>query len=425
MDNLQNFTRQKFFHFLLTLFFLTLLPKQSIPSQNRRGVSPKNEIKTLAQEAHIDFELPFRQCWNFTNDNIFFVASDNESSLFLSFLGGRIISLDYSFGKKKWESDLGGEIISPLYISGKDVYIVTRPVLGVNDLNNDGRVYGRTANETINETTDDLLIRSINKETGLTNWQTKISAQYNSQSGSEFLYIFKSSLLLLNNKGRITAFDRITGQILWDKENNLILSTKPLSVEDKVILQTSERQLIIASLSDGSLMKTIRMSDSPTALYYDKESKKLILGNQNGVTYPISGDFSTIGTSPSPKKREWEFRNGAQVSDINLTPKGLLVSSLDNFVYLISKNSGNLIWKKRLGGRISAEPLIIGNYAVITTVSEPSASILDLDTGKLVNKILLADENFFSRSPLQLGNRLIFATQKGIFAFSNSVCFKD
>jgi hypothetical protein len=58
------------------------------------------------------------------------------------------------------------------------------------------------------------------------------------------------------------------------------------------------------------------------------------------------------------KTPEWKLRNGAEISSVTPTAEGLLISSFDNFIYLISENGGKPLWKKRLSGRITAAPLI-------------------------------------------------------------------
>ncbi len=97
---------------------------------------------------------------------------------------------------------------------------------------------------------------------------------------------------------------------------------------------------------------------------------------------------------------------------------------LDNFAYLISAEKGNLIWKKRLAGRISEKSLILDNYALVTTIAEPTISVVELSTGRLINKIVLEDENFVTANLIKVRNKIIVPTLKGLYAFSSSGCYK-
>lgn len=102
----------------------------------------------------------------------------------------------------------------------------------------------------------------------------------------------------------------------------------------------------------------------------------------------------------------------------------MLITSLDNFVYLISVEKGNLIWKRRLGGRISGKSLVLDNCALITTIVEPAISVVDLSTGRLINKIILEDENFVTANLIKVQNKVIVPTSKGLYAFSPNECYK-
>jgi outer membrane protein assembly factor BamB len=96
------------------------------------------------------------------------------------------------------------------------------------------------------------------------------------------------------------------------------------------------------------------------------------------------------------------------------------VSSLDNFIYLISPQKGKKVWKRRLAGRISAKPLVVDNFAVFVTAVDNSAVVLDLRNGKIVNQISLADIGFILSRPVIADKALVFSTNKGIFAFSSA-----
>jgi len=112
-------------------------------------------------------------------------------------------------------------------------------------------------------------------------------------------------------------------------------------------------------------------------------------------------------------------RFGGEIFSLSLVPAGVLVSSLDNFVYLISLQKRKKIWKRRLAGRILAKPLIRDNFGVFVTTVGNSAIILDLSNGKIVNQISLPDDSFTLSEPVTVDKSLVFSTSKGIFAFSS------
>ncbi len=168
----------------------------------------------------------------------------------------------------------------------------------------------------------------------------------------------------------------------------------------------------------------------PTAISFNANDKTIIVGDQKGIVSSIKIEKIDFEISKREKKGKkttnniWKFRVGAEVSNINFTPRGLLITSLDNFAYLISAGKGNLIWKKRLAGRISEKPLVLDNYALITTIAEPTISVVELSTGRVINKIILEDENFVTANPIKTQNKIIVPTSKGLYAFSPDECLK-
>jgi outer membrane protein assembly factor BamB len=135
---------------------------------------------------------------------------------------------------------------------------------------------------------------------------------------------------------------------------------------------------------------------------------KLFWGEKKGFV----NSFDTNSNSLT-----WSVRHGGEISSLSLVSNGVLVTSLDNFVYFISLNKGKNVWRRRLAGRITVKPLIVGNFAVIVTAVSKNAVVIDLRNGKVVNQISLTDIGFILSKPLVLQNSLVFLTNKGIFSF--------
>jgi hypothetical protein len=85
---------------------------------------------------------------------------------------------------------------------------------------------------------------------------------------------------------------------------------------------------------------------------------------------------------------------------------------------LISENGGKPLWKKRLSGRITAAPQIAGDYFIVSVTDESVAFVVELKSGRSVNKITLENDNFFTGSSIRAGNFLIYSTLKGVFGYS-------
>ena len=85
--------------------------------------------------------------------------------------------------------------------------------------------------------------------------------------------------------------------------------------------------------------------------------------------------------------------------------EGLLVSSLDNFVYLLSDYNGNVIWKRRLSGRgLDAGAIVQGHYVALVP-SENSVFALGLEKGVVSDVILNSERDFVSKAPVPFNGR--------------------
>lgn len=378
----------------------------------------------------LNFALPLKKCWVSASNrsilNSFIVASDNQkelsesNELFVSYFDGGIALLNASDGVKQWESDLGGQIIAMPLIEDFEIYVITQPISNAQADNtaDETTMEMETVLETTKKLDRHLTVRNLNKDTGVTRWQRKISVENTSEN--QYFYQSDSKIILFSDAGKITALNKFDGQTGWVTEIYSDPATMPFLTENQAIIHTLGNEIMFLSLSDGSVVKKINTPKNITAFYYDADGDKLVLGSRNGEVSLLSIN-QRIGNPPTNRRKPlWKFRSGAAISDITSTPRGFLISSFDNFIYLISKDKGNLIWKKRLSGRISAKPLVIENYTIVSDIAEPIASILDLNSGRLINRVTLPDENFFVSIPLIIGSKLVLTARQGIFAFSNA-----
>ncbi len=418
MSNLQKLIRLKPLSIRIFIFIILFYQfSQLILSQDTENP----QIVNASQE--FDLSNPFKICWRLKSEEAIdhTIASDNAVSLTVSSFGGIIKFLDSESGEKRWETDLGGEIISTPYIDGGNIYIISRPKENQNKVpTNDKGPAG--------DNEKNVVIRSINTSSGVTIWQNNLKTDLTPEQ--MFLYIHKRTLFIADKNGSLYSIYKNDGVLNWQKTLGAKLSAPPYFYADKAILGTFEKQLIILNLGEGKTYKKVGLHIIPTAISFNANDKTIIVGDQKGIVSSIKIEKIDFEISKREKKGKkttnniWKFRVGAEVSNINFTPRGLLITSLDNFAYLISAGKGNLIWKKRLAGRISEKPLVLDNYALITTIAEPTISVVELSTGRVINKIILEDENFVTANPIKTQNKIIVPTSKGLYAFSPNECLK-
>ena len=103
-----------------------------------------------------------------------------------------------------------------------------------------------------------------------------------------------------------------------------------------------------------------------------------------------------------------------------LTDSGIIVTSLDNFVYLLSPRRGELLWKRQLAGRIAALPLTDNQSALFSPLGGDACIVLSLRDGKQLNTLPVGEEGNTSATPLVVGGLLIIPTRHGLIAFAPS-----
>jgi outer membrane protein assembly factor BamB len=347
-------------------------------------------FKAAGDSSALDLTLPFKRCWEYKTEEIISgdIASDNDLNIVIPFQTGKLEFLDSNGGGRFWSSRLGGEIVSNLAVGGDKVYVVLRSV-------------------------ENFSLKSISKITGITVWQTKFEMPetFKSVDDKSSLHLYEDKLVLVNQNGEFYAFAKESGEILWHKRIGRNLTSPPVFLQDSIIAETSDKKLSVISAADGAKLRDAAAPDQITVLTAQSEDKIFIGDRQGGVSAVNTVSGGTI----------WKNRvGGAQISDVTLTPGGLLVSSFDNFVYFLSANSGRRIWKRRLNGKISFKPTVFGKHAIVVTLFDSNASVIELSRGNIVNRIGLEEENFFSGSVLLYKNSLVAATPQGLTGFTNA-----
>lgn len=366
MEVLRVFCRQAMFVFILAFSFQTVV---------------------FGQEK-INWEVPFIKCWDFPLrfDNNGSVASDNNNSIIFDENNASIVSINASDGLENWRSNLGGK-------------------LGLNILLYKNFIY-TFSNIFVDNLITTVSIRSIESKTGITTWQNEIKTNVKLKVLQN-----EEQLFIIVNSRTIKAINKLDGKISWEKNLTGIITSATFFGINQLLVFT-DKNIYVLSLISGDIVEfSINIQNVEHSLFlYEKE---FISGNSLGDVFRF--DLKT-------KKNLWNVKIGGGVSSLVKTIDGVLVSSLDNFIYFFSLKDGKLKWRKRVAGRIFIEPLIIRNYVIVLNSNNNIALIIDIKNGKTVNQINIVDNDNFSSYPVITEKFLIFRTFKGISAFSNKPC---
>ena len=340
--------------------------------------------------------LPFRECWKkgFENINNTIVASDNVNEFILLNSEGLIELADIHSGKPYWQGEISSNTYQNFILDNNRVFFISRlSKLQASDENG------------VNKFSEGFTLHSLSRLTGLTNWQKLFPETAGKDT---FLNYFNRHITILTNTGMIYFLSKETGEVFFEEDAHYKPVSIPFNFQDKILFGTQDNELIILSTQNGNIVGEWQLKILPNIIY-GTDLDSLFVSDKTGNILSINEEG----------KAKWEVKVGAEVTNILKVGKGLLISSLDNYVYLLSEKSGNRIWSKRLTGRSSGKPLVKDNVASYSILNGNDAIFIDLKKGKTINRITLDNENFFTGNPIDGGDLIIFPTFQGLIAYGN------
>ncbi len=388
MNDLEkNFGTNFFVFILIFLFFALYFP-----------ITAQQNVKILERNASVEPPLPFKLCLQNRSNKIIAsdFASDNKGNIFIALQSGKVEKINLAKNSILWVSDLGGEIFLNLIFEDAKIYLITKvfSTISENDKENER-----------DRQIKDYILWSIDAETGLTDWQSPFSS-----NGLVSLDSYQDKIFMITKDGTIISIKKKDGQKIPDNYLAKSISALPTFFENKIYIGTDDNTILTVSADNKVIVSKISTFQSPASILI-AAGDKLFWGEKKGFVNLLDTKSNS---------QIWSVRYGGEISSLTLVPNGILVSSLDNFVYLISPQRGKRVWKRRLAGRILVKPLIVSNFVIFVTSVDSNAIILDLRNGKIVNQISLANIGFILSTPLIAQNLLVFSTNKGIFAFAGA-----
>lgn len=348
-----------------------------------------NKVDTGAQikVKHLPFSLstPLKMCPPILNNQQSdqpsdTIASDNLQSMYLTYQGGRLESIDLQTKKIIWRTELGSEIIS-------------QPVL---DKPDNKTLFIATKSTSTKLTS--ALVRAVNTETGITKWQISTPTV---KFEEVILHPSKNSLFVVSRNGTLLSIDKESGALIWVKSTNSTLISNPSFTEDQIYFSNNSNEIISVLVNNKPVIQKFITSASAN-IFLVLNKKDFIWSDKSGRLF-FGNDL--------------RFRAGAEITFLKLTSYGVLVASNDNFLYLISVNKQKLLWKKKLAGRVFPQPVIVEGLAIIPVVGESELSIIDLRSGKVINNLAIEEGNYFAHDFFISSNRLLTPTTKGLYYF--------
>ena len=347
--------------------------------------------QAAAAQSKLNLSEPLKKCMVYGGGNGLtrIVASDNEQNLLLTTDNLSFVSLNADSNTESWKSLSGGKLESEI-TDGENLFFV--------------------ASFETESQRKSYTLNSVSRKTGITNWQLRL----NEHSRVKLNPVDDHGLLFLTIDNRsITAVRKEDGKIFWTKEfsdNVVTIAKSEINPQELYII--SENGLKRVSIKDGELIEELKFKKGEigTALV----GKDYVLSG-----YP-TGEIAKTSITDGQNDVLWKIKAGAGISGLAAHQDEVLVTSLDNFIYLYSVASGKLRWKKRVAGRINVKPQIYGDLAIVVNSGDNSMSVLELGDGKIINQLQLEQETYFTGQPVISGRYVILQTSRGIYFYTNA-----
>jgi outer membrane protein assembly factor BamB len=361
---------------IILLIAFIHLPFSDIFAQLDAGVS-----------AQIALSQPLTVKWLFDSDiTVNLTPATDGERIYLPLASGLLVSLRVTDGQLLWKADLGGELSSSPVADEHSVYI---------------------ASETLGEMKDapraSGALRALGREGGITQWMRTLPMPIRGSLIANDVNIFGGS-----TDGRVYAVRKKTGDISWIMQHSAPFASHPI---------ISGSNLYIGS-NDGHLFSLNQTTGKTNWRYRTRGAIRGRVVVADGFVFFGSADGYVYAVREVDGRLRWRRRTGAGVQTVGYAQNGLVVASLDNFVYLLSFREGDRLWKRQLAGRIAAEPLTTSDGALFTPLSSSIGVVLDLRDGKQLNSLPIGEDNSMAASPIVAGKVLFVTTRRGLLAFS-------
>lgn len=345
----------------------------------------------LSQSADKPDRTPFAKCWSRPASVVASagIAADQVQGYFAAD-DGKVSAVDLKTGEIVWTTEVGGKVSSEILVTAKAIYAVS----------------GTSQNAA--SAPNGSILRSLSRATGLANWSVQLPF-------TEWYFIgdTPAGIVVTSAKGDVWSMNEADGTVIWKSAVSGNVASSPRYGDEAIVIGTPPNKVEVLAVSNGIRLSSIQMKHTPT-----------VVASLRSSTVVYADDRGGIYSSETGGQQNWKFRSGGRIVYVRMIEDKILVGSADNFIYFIDVDYGNIIWKRRLPGRVAHGGIIGKDLAAFTVIGERSAFVIDLDTGRIVDQLTLTGDDAYLLTPIKAnGIYLLAATATGISAFS-SVCGK-
>lgn len=365
----------------ITLAILSLVSLPKVAA----GQSPD----VLKAEQAKDARPPLKKCWEylFQNGAGQFV-SGFQDKIFISESDGRLRAISSVSNETIWLSELGGKFAAVVPSDRNGLFVLS------SSKDETGAPLGT--------------LRLVDFNSGLAKYSVPVTFME-----PVTMKIAGSRMIVASSTGELEAFDAMSGTSVWKAKSSGKIASDPAVFDNLVAVSNDQKKIEFFSVLDGSLLTSVTTEREMKELIF-RANQMLVAGDDRGNATNFRDQSGAVW---------WRFKSGARIGTMVETDEGILVGSFDNFVYMISKYSGGVKWKRRLDGRIIHRPIVTGKELIFTVSGEDDLVVLDSESGKVLEQTSFGEGRLPIADPILLDRGiLVFPLAGGMIGFSTNGC---
>ena len=259
---------------------------------------------------------------------------------------------------------------------------------------------------------------ALDIDTGEVLWSKNNTAPFNSE-----LKVYKDRFFIIDYQDILRAYSIKDSKEIWNvkTDNSLIRTQKKLSmviVKDKIYFNNSLGDISAVDVKSGELLW---QNPTQSKLTFDEsfflKTSDIIADKQTLYFFFFLNQFFSLDIKTG--SINWKQKINSVLRP-TLIDNYLFTISLDGFLFVIDKNSGNIIritnllkkFKPKQKNKIKFTGFIVGNENIYISTNYGRLFIAEISTGQ-IKSIIKIDKNKISR-PFILNQKLIVITDNSI-----------
>ena len=196
----------------------------------------------------------------------------------------------------------------------------------------------------------------------------------------------KNTLVVADNIAKYYALDIDSGKLLWEKNNSAPFNSQVKIYKDKFFVIDLQNTLRCFSIKDGSEIWNVKTENS---LIRSQKKLSMVIINEKIYFNNSQGDISAVDINKGellwqrPTQSSLLVDDGFFLKNSDLTAdlNSLYFSNNKNQFFSIDMNTGSLNWEKKINSNV--RPTLINDY-IFTVSLEGYLIVIDKNSGNLI-----------------------------------------